>query len=454
MAQFQYNAVNQAGKRLSGLISAETEEEARKQLNELGISVLSIEKLKDSSPESVTAAPAPSKDLPRFEFEAKDPHGRQIVGTIPAETRQKAYQRLLEEYNFLVTLLVPEGATDVEKERAREEDLSQLLQQKTMSPVEGAPVDPAFEAKRKALLERVDFILSKIKTLLQNFEAEIRPDRKKEIQNMIDKLLRIKSSTNLDYIAHSSEELLQKIQDQELFLNKERMERERQKVKLASQALLAELHSVPEGDRSVSDDIETLHTKWSQSHSRLIRGLGHFLEKYLPSPAEKELKQRIKTLEHQIWSYRRIWLTAPKESKEDAKMVLDMTIKQKNQLEAELKALKRDRKALYQQKREEGLHEPLITEEITQLVGFLLTFYLVIYFASYYQITKGFAESLPFFEGEVLLGSPWVKYFLLSLFLWYGMLSFRLMYLRYKSWANLVLVPIGILANATLLFNV
>ena len=48
------------------------------------------------------------------------------------------------------------------------------------------------------------------------------------IQEYVDKLLRIKSSTNLDYIEHTSEELLKKkVQDQEIFLNKEKMFSER-----------------------------------------------------------------------------------------------------------------------------------------------------------------------------------------------------------------------------------
>ena len=69
---------------------------------------------------------------------------------------------------------------------------------------------------------KVDFILNKIKAMLAQYSEDIKPENKK-IQEYVDKLLRIKSSTNLDYIEHTSEELLKKVQDQEIFLNKEKM---------------------------------------------------------------------------------------------------------------------------------------------------------------------------------------------------------------------------------------
>ena len=44
MPQFQYTAVNNSGKKLTGIIGAESEDEARKQLNAFGISILEIQK--------------------------------------------------------------------------------------------------------------------------------------------------------------------------------------------------------------------------------------------------------------------------------------------------------------------------------------------------------------------------------------------------------------------------
>ena len=452
MAQFQYNAVNQGGKRLSGLISANNEEEARQELNGLGISILSIQLVAVSQEQSQTKEATTTQELPRFEFEASDPHGRKVIGTIPAVSKEKAYMRLIEEYNFSVAYLVPKGASEEEKTAARKEDLSALLQKNTPIPNGISANDEAFEVRRKALIERVNFILEKIKNILQLFDEEIRPERKKLIQEAMDKLLRIKNSTNLDYIQHHSELLLKAIQDQELFLHQEKMEKERSKVKFASQALLADLHSNPEPKKDLGDDLEKIHDRFAQSESRFIQGLGHFLEPYLASPEEKQLKEEIKRAKNQVWEYRKLWIKSPMETKEDAKMALDDAIKKETQLQAELKAVKRQRKAL--KNKEDGSHEPLITEELTQLIGFVLSFYLILYFASFYQVTKGFLESIPFFEGEELLASHWMKSFLLSIFLWYLVLSFRLIYLRYKSWANLVMLPIGLIANAVVLFNV
>src|SRR3989338_8991359 len=122
MAQFQYTAVNSSGKKLSGLIGAASEEDARKQLNTFGISLLAIQKTAETAPQTVTKEAGTTAELPKFEFEAFDKAGKKVMGTIPASSRYKAFKRLMEEYQFEVSYVVGLGASEEERAKAKAEE--------------------------------------------------------------------------------------------------------------------------------------------------------------------------------------------------------------------------------------------------------------------------------------------------------------------------------------------
>ncbi len=461
MAQFQYTAVNSAGKKLNGAIGAINETEARKQLNTLGISILSIQQTATTPNQTQTSQPGTSTDLSKLEFEAYDKTGQKVVGTIPASSRYKAYQRLVDEYQFNVSYIVPFGATEEEKTKARQEGLTVLkAEYQAQREAEGNPMEleqeansgdnAEFEKKKQALLQRVDFILDKIKKLLETYDEDIRPENKKIVQSYIDKLLRIKSSTNLDYIEHTSEELLKKVQDQELFLNKENLDNKRQSVNLQTKQLMATLHTRTDHQRDVVDDLETIHKKLNKSESKLLKGLSQFIAKFLPTEEEKALKQKIHVTNKQIWTFRKLWLTAPKETKAEAKASIQQIIDERNRLKKELKAMRQKRKTSSNTE-EETVEEPLITEEIANFLGWLLAFYAVTYFVSHYLLAKTF--QFKYFGDFNLLQSEMLRQLLISIFLWYILFSLRVEYFRYKNWANLIIIPIGIVINAALIFN-
>jgi hypothetical protein len=477
MVQFQYTAVNSAGKKLSGIIGAESENEARKQLNTLGISILDIKKelasqaKKPKAGGKETNLDNTSQELTKFEFEAFDKTGQKIVGTIPASSRYKAFKRLMEEYKFEVSYVVSFGATDEEKIKAKAEGLDVLKAEYQATAATNATsasatsttsgshmpsqieekTDPEFEKQKKALMNRVDFILDKIKKILTQYDKDIKPENKKVIQGYVDKLLRIKSSTNLEYIEHTSEEMLKKIQNQELFLHEDGMQDVRAKIQLQTQQMMASLHATPGSGKDILDDVEHIQKSLGQSESRLLKGLSQALIKYLPTPEEKELKGRLRALTKQILIYTKIWITAPKTSKEDAKNSITALLKERQNLKAELADLK---KARLQTAQEQEIHtQPLITEEITSFLGWLLALYLATYFISHYVLAKNFPGGNPL-PGDInLLNSGILQSLLISVFLWYALLSSRLEYLRYKSWANLLIIPLGILLNAIVILN-
>ena len=457
MAQFQYTAVNASGKKLSGIIGASTEDDARKQLNTFGISLLAIDKIGETPVTTVTQEPGTSSELPKFEFEAFDKAGRKVLGTVPASNGYKAFKRLMDEYQFEVAYVVPAGASEEERVKAKQEGLAVLkaeydsqAKQKDASVIQEEKSTAEFEVKRQELLKKVDFILGKIKEMIGTFASDLKPGSLKLIQGYVDKLLRIKSSTNLDYIEHTSEELLKKVQDQELFLTKEKMSTNRDHMKLEAQKMMADLHAKP-SEMSLTENIEGLHSKWAISTNPLLKGLGVFLERFIPTEEEKAIRQKIKVIQNQIWTYRKIVWTAPASTKEEARASLFSLKEEAKRLFHELKVMiqKRKKEAIT----EEDTPEPLITEEVNGFLGWLFAFYLAAYFVSYYLMAKTIPGGNPL-PGEFnLLDSELLRRLLLSVFIWHVLLSLRLEHLRYTKGASVMTLALGVLLNAAMVYN-
>ena len=70
--QFKYTAVNNENKKLNGFINAPNEENARSQLNDLGLAVLSIEVTQDIQE-------TPEENAQKLKFEAFDKNGKKII---------------------------------------------------------------------------------------------------------------------------------------------------------------------------------------------------------------------------------------------------------------------------------------------------------------------------------------------------------------------------------------
>ncbi len=461
MAQFQYTAVNAGGKKLGGLIAAENEEDARKQLGSLNISILAIQKTAETKPETDTKEPGTSEELPKYEFEAFDKNGKKVIGTIPASSRYKAFQRLIDEYGFEVSYVVQAGATPEDKEKAKHDDLSALKAEYVAQAKEsGANINmeensnAAFEKKRAELLKKVDFILEKIKSILAEFSEEIKPENKKIIQDCVDKLLRIKSSTNLDYIEHTSEELLKKVQDQEIFLHKEKMIAEKSMIKFDTQKMMAELHTGSSDKKDLTDNIEDLQKKLVDSQNKFLRGISNFIKKHLPTPEEKEINQLIKNTNRELFIFAKIWITSPKITKPEAYKSFKSVWEERKRLKEQLKALKiKTPQHVTEIDVSPGENEPLILEEVNHFLGWLLSFYVLAYFASHYVLAKQLPSGNPLPDNFNLLSSSLLRYLLLSIFLWYSLFHIKLEYFRYKTNVNALVLMLGIVLNATLIFN-
>lgn len=462
MPKYQYNVINQENKALSGTISAPDEQSARAELNQLGFSVIGMVEIPETAEQ---AQEGPS--MPVFEFAGIDKTLKRVVGTIQAEDRYNAFKRLVTEYAFEVEYLVDQNLPEAQKteEKAKgvfelqnqmDEEL-QVLQKK----VSGENQDmKEFEEKQEILKAQVDFVLKKVKEMLDLYENEMKRETKEQIRKYVDKILRIKSSTNLDYIRKTCEELLTFLQKEEIFLHEEARMKERTQMVLEAKSMMMQLHST-KGAANMS--INELLRRWREKHI-FKNERPSFFEKaadffvgimigFMPENDEiKEIQRQIEIVNQQLRQYLVLYFqaTTPEYKKEAKTSFFKLRI-EKKKLKKELKEA---RKRLKSQYREVGGVMPFdnFTKELLSFTGWLLAFYLIYYFASIYLNTKELGTlNLP--QTFTVYKTNFLKYFLTTLFLFHSAVSIKINFFRKSEVATLVITPVFLLTTAVIILN-
>lgn len=431
--QFQYTALNNENKKLSGFINAPTEDNARNQLNDLGLAVLSIL--------TVEGKDTGEKSGEKLKFEALDKNGKKIIGTIPETDKGKAFKRLREEYGFQVLALYAMNAGEEEKAMAKT-DIENIKSNYELIAAEEEVPDILTDKEkgvRSKLLEEVGFVIDKINEIFKKFGDNMRPEEKKRIEQIEDKLLRLKNSNNLNFIKQTSEELLKAVQSKEIYLEQDRFVQERERVKLETQKLLLEIHKL-----NTSPNVGIFNEDIDISHGKLSF-IGKFRKK--ESQEVQEIKNEIKNLNGQIFDYLRIWIKAAKKLKPEIKSKMSELGFQKKELKAKLKSMLKEEKL----KRGHDSHGKM-DDDLILVTSWLLAFYLTYYFISYYLSFKStFLNSRLDFETNIYL-SPILTYLILTVFLLHVALQTKKFFMKDSGIYNYVSYPLIIIA--VLLVNI
>ena len=454
--QYQYTATNAEGKKLTGVINANSEEEARGQLNNLGFSILELAESAEGTAQS---------NLEKFEFEAYDPSGKQIKGTVPAKAPILAYKRLIEEYHFNVNYMAPVNAAPEEKQRMRQTGLAELQNQyelqKNQKPEDKSQntvsETPEFLQEKEALLQKVDNILKEVKTLLAKFETKLSPEKRAEIEGYIDKLSRIKSSNNLEYIRNTSKELLKKVQEDEVFINDVQHDAERKDVIIESQKMLQGLNKSAASKVDFGLRLQTTIQKIEEklkgsSFAFLLHPLKKIRNLLKQDPEVQQVKIQIKALRTERFDALKIALKSPKETRKEGWATVKSLNAKNKEIRSKLKEIKhrRDDQNLAI-KREKHVY---FLEEVNTFTGWLLTFYLVYYFLGHYVTTKGLALGPLFGIPFDLSDSALFKYLLALIFLVHGAISLKLNFFLRNKIASIALTSITLILGLLVLFNV
>lgn len=418
--QFQYTALNNENKKLSGFINAMTEDNARSQLNDLGLAVLSIL--------TVEGKDTGEKSGEKLKFEALDKNGKKVIGTIPETDSKKAYKRLKEEYGFQVLALYATNAVEDEKNGARNEIENIRAAYELEAAEKEAPdilTDKEKETRTK-LLEEVGFVLTKVNEVLEKFGDIIKPEEKKHIEQIEDKLLRLKNSNNLNFIKQTSEELLKSIQSKEIYLEQSMFVQERERIKLETQKLLLEIHKL-DTNPNLNLFNEELH---------IGKGKLSFLERLQrrkQSPEIQEIRNEIRNVNGQIFDYIRIFFKTSKTLRPEVKSKITELRFRKKELKAKLKSSLKEESLKHR-----GQHQSETDGDLIVITGWLLAFYLAYYFINYYLAFKTTFLSRGYdFETNIYL-SPILTYLILTVFLLHAALQTKRFFMKDSTAFNYI----------------
>ena len=95
MPRFKYTAINAENQKLSGSIDAVDEVEARAKLNGFGMSIINMQKLSEIEIQAL------AKEN-KLQFHSQDTNGKNVIGTIAADSEIEAYTKLKDEYQLTV----------------------------------------------------------------------------------------------------------------------------------------------------------------------------------------------------------------------------------------------------------------------------------------------------------------------------------------------------------------
>ncbi|MFA5799452.1 MAG: hypothetical protein WC840_00660 [Candidatus Peribacteraceae bacterium] len=150
MPLFTYRATNDDSKEVRGTIESPDIESAKRALQDLHLETSDISEAMRLRPEDrQPAVPPPPASRTTFAFEGKDDRGTVRRGTVEAETKHAAFERLKHDQKLSVTALSPVGITPV----YRDYDLLNW-QRKDSPPAPPVPVaipSPAPAAAAKPL---------------------------------------------------------------------------------------------------------------------------------------------------------------------------------------------------------------------------------------------------------------------------------------------------------------
>lgn len=236
MRKYYFQAVTIEGKQISGYVTAASMEAARDQLKSGGLSILTLEEPKDFQPRG--------SGLTVFEFEAVNNLHKTIRGTIEAADKYAAYKKLRKEYELDLLFLVNKSLPPSEKENIKAAGIEKELEDRLMVDIklearkdkkknkkkhsasdqkkeeekEMAAVIEANEKQRKFIVEKIDSVLAEVVPMLEENADYIDPHKRREIEERIDLLLRLKHSNSTEHLKSLTQRLLKQISEDEIFL--------------------------------------------------------------------------------------------------------------------------------------------------------------------------------------------------------------------------------------------
>ncbi len=261
LKKFHFTTLSENKNRLSGYLFAENEVVAREKLKKEGVVILSIEPYEEK--------PLEDPELIRFEFEATDSTGKIVHGDIEEKSDYEAYKKLKQEYNFTIVSLVKKDLPYEEKQRLKGQGISSEFEQRLeeenkANKIEKPKEDSQNKSQKKsenniesilkANQEEINFIqkeiviaLEEVQNVLDKHGQYIEDSKKKEIQDNLDELSRLRHSNSIQHLKNVMENLFDIIASDDIFISVQEgefipdLERHKVAVKRIAQKLKSQL---------------------------------------------------------------------------------------------------------------------------------------------------------------------------------------------------------------------
>ncbi len=460
MATFKYTVATAEGKSLSGTVEAPDETTARSELNNLGFAVLTLQETAEK--------PEEQSHLPKFVFEATDKFKRPINGTIPANDEIEAFTKLEKEYGVIVTAIWPKDATAEQITEARTKGAARLAEQ--LSPeakqeIENKTAENAEEIARNSFTKnKVEHILQKIQTLREKFASDFQPNENAQINKHLEKILRIKNSTNSEYLILSTDTLLNYLLELEPSLSQMGKSEQAFELRLATKEMQRELHSTA-SQKTLSEDIVEKIRSWQNNYKdpqteqtepkqSFIYTTLEKLRKYFETPMEiKAIREQIKVYNQQLFEFIKLYFKEPTaEYKAKVKQNLKDIWQARAHAKENLTTLKLQLKAKKHPPEPTSFRLPTLLEDLTSLSGWILAFYTIYYIIGLYLNTKDFGlTTIP--NAFNIYDSHLFKYLLVIIFLLHTCLTLKTNFFPKNHLATILLPIIFTLTSLIVIFN-
>lgn len=463
MPKFRYIVVNNENRQLSGVVDAPDVEIAQDDLKELGFSIVSIEEAEQLASEETGAT---------FEFSGIDKRKKNIVGTIISDDRYNAFKRLITEYDLDVRYIVQSDLDEKEKEEGKTKGIIDLMREYQKEVQKNTQmfhkeklkkIDRAFDKEKALVMRQVDFVLGKVSEAISKFANDLNPQDKQRIKDYVNKILRLKNTTNLDYLKTTCKDLLKYLQRAEIFTSKKGRIDEKLGLYTQTQEMI---NTIQRGkDFGLYEDLQDQLERWQSEHikgkekisfgDKVTNFFYSLVLKVISEDKEiRVLKKKISNLNRDIKQYFNVIL---KSKDADYKKAASKSLKQlrikKKKLKKKLSILRRNETNKLKAEGELNTFEKVVSI-VNGLSGWLLFYYLVYYFVAEVVINKDLlyaTSDIPtlFF----LFNTGMVKYILPLVFLLHATTSMKLHFFKKNGAANLVLFPVFALVSFLIVFN-
>lgn len=445
MSRFSYTTINAENQKLAGSIEATDETEARGKLNNFGLAIISIKELNEREASEL----AKQK---KIKFKAQDTNGKNIIGTIVADSELEAYKKLKNEYNFNIFQLG--NNTDM----ASLENLYQAEKIKSGGKENAGEIITGDSEEQKKLDDQIQRTINLSEEVTGKHLHNITIDAKKNIDEKLDQLQRVRRSSNTEHIRNICRDLLEYLRTGVLFTDQEKNIDERTKIQIESEKLIEEISST--GLKKEINILGSIKAWYSKRKTAKKEQKESFIDKIVEKiinihVANKKIdpeidarRNRLKEIKGQIFEYIGVWIKAKDSAfRKNASLQLQKLWQERKKILEDLNLTKRQREA-----GEERLASEAVLGFIKTFSGWILIFYLGFYFISLQLITKNFglAKVSKIFY---IYNSTFFKYFLIVFFILHAVSSLKLTFFRKNFIASIFLYPTSIAVILLIVIN-